>query len=215
MAGPLFPDAREFAPGLRRWTALHPEWKAEVGCVALDRGGELVLVDPLLPAEPEVGLTWEALDLSVELGSSLAVVLTVFWHERSACEIVAPDAEASLWAPADAVDRIGCAVTNPFRPGDRLPGGLEALATARAGEVVLWDPASASLIPGDVILGAEGGGLELCPGSWLPEDVGREGLARSLAPLLDLPVERVLVSHGEPVLEAARAPLAAAIEPFL
>jgi hypothetical protein len=63
-------------------------------------------------------------------------------------------------------------------------------------------------VPGDVILGAkEGPGLRLCPAGWLPDGVGIDDLRTSLMPLLDRPVKRVLVSHGEPVLENAHAEL--------
>jgi hypothetical protein len=48
----------------------------------------------------------------------------------------------------------------------------------------------------------------MCPESWLPEGQGHAQLAESLHPVLDLPVERVLVSHGEPVLANARSALA-------
>jgi hypothetical protein len=41
--------------------------------------------------------------------------------------------------------------------------------------------------------------------------VNRPGLAELLRPLVDLPIERVLVSHGEPVLTGARAALVRAI----
>ena len=41
----------------------------------------------------------------------------------------------------------------------------------------------------------------LCPESWLYwVRVDRNGLRVLLEPLLDLPIERVLVSHGDPVL---------------
>ena len=39
----------------------------------------------------------------------------------------------------------------------------------------------------------------------------RPGLAQLLRPLVELPVERVLVSHGEPVLRDGRAALVRAI----
>lgn len=58
---------------------------------------------------------------------------------------------------------------------------------------------------GDVLLGAGAKPhatdepLRLCPERWLGKAT-HEDLRSSLAPLLDLPVERVLVSHGEPVL---------------
>jgi glyoxylase-like metal-dependent hydrolase (beta-lactamase superfamily II) len=51
----------------------------------------------------------------------------------------------------------------------------------------------------------------MCPKSWLPEGKGHAELVESLRPLLELPVERVLVSHGEPVLEDGGAALAAAL----
>jgi hypothetical protein len=66
-------------------------------------------------------------------------------------------------------------------------------------------------VPGDVILGRDGGGLRLCPESWLPAGVDHARLRTVLKPLLDLPVERVLVSHGEPVTENARAALTEAL----
>jgi len=62
-----------------------------------------------------------------------------------------------------------------------------------------------------VLLGAVDGGLRMCPESWLPTATTHADLASSLAPLLDLPIERVLVSHGHPVLDGARAALAAAL----
>jgi hypothetical protein len=66
---------------------------------------------------------------------------------------------------------------------------------------MFWLPEVRALIPGDRILGAPGGRLRLCPESWLFwVKVNRDGLRSLLEPLLELPIERVLVSHGEPVL---------------
>ncbi len=202
------PGAREIVPGLWRWVAYHPEWKEDVGCVALVSDKELVLVDPLLPDEAP---TWQALERAVE-GRALALVLTVFWHERSACEITSRYRNAALWAQLGGEEKLACEVTNPFRPGDKLPGGLEALGTGRGGEILLWEPRSGTLIPGDVLLGGGESGLRMCPEEWLPEGFGHEGLRRVLQPLLVLPIERVLVSHGEPVLDGARAALAQALQ---
>ncbi len=66
---------------------------------------------------------------------------------------------------------------------------------------MFWLAEQRALIPGDRILGAPDGGLRLCPESWLYwVRVNREELRALLMPLLELPIERVLVSHGEPVL---------------
>ena len=45
-----------------------------------------------------------------------------------------------------------------------------------------------------------GGRLEI-PATWLPEGDTVDDVRRRLAPLLELPVELVLTTHGEPVRE--------------
>ena len=123
--------------------------------------------------------------------------------------------KARIWAPTTsraAVARRAGSVTDAFRPGDSLPGGLEAFRTARRAEVVFWLPEHRALVPGDVLLGDDAGGVRMCPESWLPGGIGHAELAESLRPLLELPVERVLVSHGEPVLEGGSAALGAALK---
>jgi hypothetical protein len=97
---------QQVAGGLRRWTAWHAEWKAEVGSLALETGDGLVLIDP---------------------------------------------------------------------PPELL-----------------------------------GGPLRICPDSWIGKP-GRAGVRAALSPLLDLPIELVLVSRGEPVLARGRAALASAL----
>ena len=72
-------------------------------------------------------------------------------------------------------------------------------------ETTYWLPAHGALVFGDVVLGAAGG-VRLCPESWLDGTLAQ--LKEELRPLLDLPVERLLVSHGEPVLADGRAALA-------
>ena len=141
------------------------------------------------------------------------VLVTVFWHTRSTAAMVERYG-ARVWAPTrgrGAIERRAGVVTDAFRGEDPLPGGIEAFPTARAAEVVFWIPQHRTLVPGDVLLGDGNGGLRLCPPSWLPEKATPEKLAGSLRPLLELPVERVLVSHGEPVLEGAKAALARAL----
>ena len=78
-------------------------------------------------------------------------------------------------------------------------------------EVLLWEPRSRALIAGDALLGdgERGEGLHPCPAGWLPESTDLADLRRSLRPALDLPVELILPSHGEPVLADAGRTLAA------
>ena len=203
----------EIAPGLWRWTGYHEEWKEDVGCVYCETDDGVVLIDPLVPPE-DTERFWRALDRDImRLRAPVHVLVTIFWHTRSAAAMVERYA-ARVWAPTTsraAVARRAGIVTDAFRPGDLLPGGIEAFRTARSTEVVYWIPGHASLVPGDVLLGVESGAVRMCPESWLPGMTGHAALAESLLLLAELPIERILVSHGEPVLRNGRAALAAAL----
>jgi glyoxylase-like metal-dependent hydrolase (beta-lactamase superfamily II) len=180
---------------LRRWTAFSDDWQEDVGCVAAETDDGLVFFDPLDPP--------------ADLGEPAHTFVTVFFHARGA--------RGRVWAPARLVRRLknrGVEVTDPFEPGDDLPGGIECYETARDGEVVYWLPAERALVVGDVLLGAgakpraTGDPLRLCPARWVGSGRTLEDLRASLRPLLELPIEQVLVSHGEPVSSDGRARLA-------
>jgi glyoxylase-like metal-dependent hydrolase (beta-lactamase superfamily II) len=188
----------EVAPGLRRWTALHEEWREEVASLALDTDDGLVLIDPIDPprgvARPD------------------HVLLTVFWHGRSAGELDAPH----VWASKRGARRLqnrGVKVTDAVENGAALPAGIRAFPTARESELVYWLPEQKAVVVGDVLLGAGAkprateDPLRLCPQRWLGKS-SLDDLRRSLQPLLELPVQRVLVSHGQPVLRAGKRALA-------
>jgi glyoxylase-like metal-dependent hydrolase (beta-lactamase superfamily II) len=180
----------ELAPGLRRWTAWHDHWEEDVGSLALETGDGLLLIDPLEPPPA--------------LRRPEHVLLTVFWHGRSTDALGA----RHVWAPSRSATPLrnrGVAVTDPFRAGDELPAGIRAVQTARASEVAYWLPEQHAIAVGDVLLGAgakprpTAAPLRFCPDGWLGTRT-HDDLRASLRPLLELPVARVLVSHGEPVL---------------
>lgn len=200
------------AEGLWRWTTYYEEWRDEVGCVYYEAPDAVVLIDPLVPTEQsESERFWEALDRDVKRADRpVHVFITVFWHVRSAGEIVrryGGRLHATSRARA-AIQRRSDAVTDVFRPGEPLPGGIEALASGRATEVVYWIPEHGAVVPGDVLLGDGHGGLRLCPQSWLPAGIDHARVRAALKPLLALPVKHVLVSHGDPVTDHAGGRLA-------
>jgi hypothetical protein len=189
------------APGLRRWTAWHDHWEEDVGSVAIETRDGLVFVDPIDPPS--------------ELGQPEHVLLTVYWHARTSA---AGDA-THIWASARSnrpLQSRGIKVTDPFRAGDELPGGIQAFQTARSAEVVYWAPDQRAVVVGDVLLGAgakpraTSDPLRLCPERWLGKST-HDDLRKTLRPLLDLPVELVLVSHGMPILSGGKQALAAAL----
>lgn len=208
-------DVVQVDGGLWIWRTLFREWGHAVGCVYLETPDAIVLIDPLVPEEPdEEARFWHALDRDVErCGVPVHVLVTVFWHTRSAARLVERYGARvhAVTGARSAIARRAGIVHETFRPGDPLPGGVIACPTSRRNEVVYWIPAYGALVPGDVILGDESGGLRLCPASWLPRGQDHALLRTSLRPLLDLPVERVLVSHGTPVLEHAHPRLVRAL----
>jgi glyoxylase-like metal-dependent hydrolase (beta-lactamase superfamily II) len=188
----------QLAPGLRRWTAWHDEWEQDVGSLAVETSDGVVLIDPIDPPP--------------ELRNPAQVLITVFWHGRTTGDLDA----GRVWAPtrsARPLENRGVRVTDRFRAGDELPGGIQAFQTPRVSEVVFWLPEQRAVVVGDVLLGAgakpgaTSEPLRLCPEGWLGSKGTHDDLRASLRPLLDLPVEQVLVSHGEPVLRDAKAAL--------
>jgi hypothetical protein len=198
---------KEIEPGLWRWTALHPGWRPDatpespadwphaVGCVLCDAADATVLIDPLLPAGERDLL--RALDDHVtRRGRRVTVLTTIGFHRRSRNELA---------------ERYGATTS---RARQDLPAGVESFPIRGAGETIFWLAEHRAVVPGDRILGGPGGRLRLCPASWLrylPSGMTVAGLAEALRPLLDLEIERVLVSHGEPVLRRGRQALEAAL----
>jgi hypothetical protein len=194
----------EIVPGLFRWTAPHPEWNPQaepgssgdweegVGSVLYEMPDAVAIIDPLLPCEDRPGfLDW--LDRRIA-GRPVSVLTTIRWHRRDREELA---------------ERYSSTTS---RARNAVPPGVMPWPLRGAGEIVFWLPAAATVVPGDRLIGARDGRLELCPESWLSDvRVDRPGLAELLRPLVELPVERVLVSHGQPVLHDGRAALAHAI----
>ena len=184
---------REIAPGLRRWTSWHDHWEEDVGSVAVDTPDGIVLIDPLDPPP--------------DLGRPAHVLVTVYWHAREAAGL-----KARTWAPSRSLRPLANRGVEAENAADGLPGGIRAFPTARAAEAVYWLPEHRALVVGDVLLGAGAKpratdeALRLCPERWLGKAT-HDDLRESLRPLLDLPVEHVLVSHGAPVLGGGKAAL--------
>jgi hypothetical protein len=194
----------EIAPGLLRWSAPHPEWNPHatpgssgdwdpmVGSVLYELPDAVALIDPLLPSEGrERFLAW--LDERIA-ARPVTILTTIRWHRRDR-KVLAERYRA-----------------NTTRVWNYVPPGVEQRPLRGAGETLFWLPAVATLIAGDRLIGAEGGALRVCPQSWL-EDVraNRADVAGLMRPLLEMPIERVLVSHGEPTLHEGHAALARAI----
>ena len=218
-------EPHELRPGLYRWELPHPEWTPRdaegdgwqevVASYAVEAPDGLVLIDPLAPPEGTVGadVFWAWVTERAERLGGPAVLLTIFWHARSSQAVLDRFESASVWAyePARELVSERTEVTDGFRDGDSLPGGATAYHAGRALEVVLWLPSHGGLVTGDVLLGA-GGGARLCPPGWLGGGRTYDDIREALAPVRELPVELLLLTHGAPVLEDAHAALTRALD---
>ena len=210
----------EIAAGIWRWTARHPEWQPdvewarEVASFALAVEDALVLVDPLVPDE-----VWPRLDELAARHASVAALITIPYHVRSSEQVLERyGAKASVWGHHPAVARRlhDGSVLLPVEPGATLPGGADAftIGSPRRQEQPLWFPSLRALAFGDAIVGVEG---TLRVWVWDAVDTRkrqawyRNRFVPTLAPLLELDPEHVLVTHGPPIVGGGRDALAQAI----
>jgi hypothetical protein len=204
--------------GIWRWTARHPEWHpgefgAEVACFALAADGVTLLVDPLLPGGVEDAETIAGLDELID--GDVAIVISVPFHTRSA-EPLAERYGATIYGHAAVRRRLSSSERFwPVTPeSDDLPAGVRfhPVGRPRRHEMPIWLPSHAALVFGDTLV-EDGGKLHI----WDDRpDFVREKFAPTFAPLVELGAERVLVTHGQPILTDGAAELGRALrrKPF-
>ncbi len=204
--------------GIWRWTARHPEWHPsgfgdEVASFAVQTDAELLVVDPLLPADPAP--VHELLDAQGKDG--IAVLITIPYHVRDAERLRRRHGKrCTIWGHEACAGRLTTrAGFHPITPETELPAGVRvhAIGNPRRQEQPVWIPSHRTLAFGDAVIGT-GGRLRV----W-EHDLDSEQRTRwyrdrfipTLEPLLDLDPERVLVTHGASVLRDGRAKLASAL----
>ena len=208
--------------GVWHWEAPHPDWagpenealrqrlaalgqapneaaRGVVSSYAIEDDERLLLFDPLaVPRDIE----------ELGAGRDRVVVLTCPWHERDTRSVVErldvpvftpqPDEDTPdlAWLFGDARSD-----AHLYTAGERLAVGVDALPGRLPNDLVLWVESRRAVIAGDTLVDF-GQGLEI-PVEWLPEGFTREQVAEGLRPLLELPVEIVLATHGGPSGTAA------------
>jgi len=192
---------QELRTGLWWWEAEHPEWTdadaatedwgPEVSSYAIDDGTRLLLIDPTAPPEPVADLA---------AGREVAIVLTCPWHRRDTRDLI-ERLGATLYMPPPDNGDPDPLPAQVFRAGQRLPIGVEARPGMEPNDLVLWVEGQGALIAGDTLID-RGNGLEF-PADWANKGVPPEQIMETLQPLLDLPVELVLPTHGAPADRAA------------
>jgi hypothetical protein len=201
-------ETLDVAPGLWIWRLSYPNWHEGAGwpeivtSTCVESGGEVAVLDALAPSEGSP--VWERLDASPP---TLAVVLKPdhvrdvdLFVRRYGCRAFGPWLFWRSNVPETELE--------PIEPGSELPGGLHALDDGRGRmETPLWLPQQRTIVFADGLIGG-GDGLRI----WETPHLDR---ARSvLRELLDLPFERVIVSHGDPLHDRAAFEQALVLPPF-
>jgi hypothetical protein len=211
-------DPTELAEGLWRWTAHHQEWHpgewgSRVACFALDAGDATLLIDPLLPEDDTAVLS----RLDALAGRPVAILITIPYHARSAEQLRERYGATIHGHPAVTKRLRDTTGFTAIEPGAALPGGARAFAIGkpRRFEMPIHLPSHRALALGDAIVTTPEGDLRIWHGGRVDAARRRwyrEVFAPTAAPLLALDLDRVLVTHGEPILNDGHAALAGALE---
>jgi hypothetical protein len=213
---------QKLSEGLWRWTARHPEWHpgefgAEVASFAVrTQESALLLIDPLLPPDPS-----RVLDvLDAQAGDRVAILISIPYHVRSSEELwrrYREDAEASIHGHPACTKRLGDKTAfQPIDPAVPLPAGVtaHAIGKPRRFETPLHIPSHRALVFGDAVAETSGR-LVMWSADKVDAKVSRfysERFAPTLAPLLELDFDTVLVTHGKPVMSGGKEALHRALE---
>jgi len=205
----------QLAPGLWRFTVTRNGLPPTMTAYALRDGEDTILVDPLVPGESERLLA--ALDEIVR--GRVRILVTTPFHVRGS-ELLwrrwRDRHEVTIFGHEHCATRLDDrSAFCPLRGGETLDGGVRAhpIGRPRRAEIPFELPSHRALAFGDSLLEIDGE-LRVWPRH-------RDGERRrtwyeqrflpTLSPLTKLDVERVLVTHGEPVLRQGARALAASL----
>ena len=198
---------REIASGIFHWSAFHPDQKVVVSSYYVD--SSRVLIDPMVPDE---GLGW------FEARPPEHVLLTNRYHSRG----------SAVFA-----DAFGCSVrchraglehvrertpsAEPFEHGEVLAGGIEALAVPGEvpDETSLFVPtAGGALTFADILIREGDGPLGYAPEGWYGNDPepAKARVVEAGRALLVLDFRHLLLTHGEPMVDAGKEALRVFLE---
>jgi hypothetical protein len=188
-------EVQDVAAGLWIWRRHHPDWRPDAGweplvtSTVVESRGEVVAIDALAPPSDAADV-WARLDAR----PPTAVAVLKPDHVRDVDLCVRRYGARAYGPSLFWRDDIPETELEPVEPGTELPGGLIALYDGRGrNETPLWLPEQLALVFADALT-APGGELRVWATPW-----HQERALPALRALLDLPFERVIVSHGRPV----------------
>lgn len=216
-------DPHELAPGIWCWQTRRYGWDDDRDFRAWDLHHAVVTDDAVVLVDPSELSAATGLDdwlaETVE-GRSLHVAMTDGTDQWSTGEGYCRTHGGTVWGTPKTADRLADpSLLQVLETGIPGPAGVVAL---EIGEPVrlerpLWFPALATLVFGEIVARAPNPGDELRV--WEQDIVDerverwfRHGIAPTFDGLLRLPVERILMSHGDAVEHDAAGALRRAVD---
>jgi glyoxylase-like metal-dependent hydrolase (beta-lactamase superfamily II) len=208
----------ELADGLWHFTRRHPDWHPKgfgdvVSSYALLDDAGLVLVDPLLEGEDDPVLA----ELEAKATGAVRIVITMGYHVRSSELIwkrLGPK-RTRIHGHANCASRLGdTSGFTALEGGETIEGGIRAhsFGSPRRAELSFELPSHRALAVGDVVVETGSGRLRVWAWGSAKQPWWDERFIPTLRPLAELDIERVLVTHGAPVLQGGAKALTAALD---
>jgi glyoxylase-like metal-dependent hydrolase (beta-lactamase superfamily II) len=184
--------AGEVVPGVHRFTMHDNRIDSESDCYVIVRNGRTVLIDPL---------PMHSRDLK-KLGKVEAICLTASCHERAASRY-RRRFKVPVYAPKGAID-FDAKPTRRYRPGDRLPGGLQPIHSPGPTDAhysFLLRRNGGAVFCADLLTNTKGRGLAFVADEYQDDPKLTRSSARRLLPL---PFKVLCPNHGNPIKTGAK-----------
>ena len=192
---------REILPGVLHWTELHPKINVEVSSYYLPGAG--VAIDPLLPVGGP-----DAFEKGIE-----HILLTNRHHYRDTGRLVEAFG-CTVWCVESGLHEFTHGEqVKPFRFGDRLPGGIEAVEIGALcpdeTALILTEPAGVIAVADGAVRMQPDGPLGFVPDEYMGDDpeAVKAGLKAAYRHLLKRDFDHLLLAHGNPWIGGAKEAL--------
>lgn len=197
----------EIRTGVWHWTTMHETIGQPVHSYFVEAGEEGVLIDPRVPEE---GLAW------FEDRPVPAHALLTNRHHHRHSERFRERFGTTVWCNENGMHEFDAGeAVEPFAFGTAMPGGFSAVEVGAlcAEETAFHRPASSLLAVGDAVI-EQGGALDFVPDPYIGDDppAVKAAIRRSLAGLLELDFDTLLMAHGAPIVGGAKERLVAFVE---
>ena len=204
-------DRITLGDALTFWMVPHPawtpnrEWPKDVGFVTWASADTFVFIDPLVRDDLDPR-AWEQFDDAASAAQRVAVLLTAPWHERSV-RAVSGRYDAPVW-----IHQRGRARIADLPELSTVPNGVRVFQAGGVdeGQVAFHIVPERTLVVAEFFLGTNRG-LRVAPS---PATRNLDAFTASLDELPDLPIDRVLVAHGPPVLSDGSIAIRDALDTF-